>query len=332
MGTYNDVSSLSSTCNSCPQGYFSNTNALYCSGCGSNTNKYPTNPLPPSYHLYSSQGLQSTCRCFPGYIGNNCDIIGCDNNLPQGSLLSLLFNAVKEFTTLSANLASDPLTENYIYNGRVFLTYYLANELDFNGDNRIETYEAMAALKYRSVDAKGMSHLPVWNCRDDSVGCVSNTVDKSRVFKEALDCYLYSPKHTFDCSGIPIISNLHSSVPNSDQTSVCELSDQSWRPTSYQHALTNWSYTATAQSQIGQNGKVCIYTNGINLKQKPFNSDGIAKGIVSNFTDPNNNVNVTSYRRVYCIAILYNSGRYEYECSAGLFYVSSSFLVFLLIF
>ena len=149
-----------------------------------------------------------------------------------------------------------------------------------------------------------------------------NAVSKTRVYDEAVFCFLNSPKHFFDCSGVSIITSLQSSYPNSDDVSVCELSDQSWRPTTYQHPTTNWSYVSSARSQIGQNGSVCVYTNGVLIKGAPFNTDSIVSGLVSNFTDPNNNVNITSYRRVYCIAVLRNNGINSYECSAGLFYVS----------
>ena len=89
---------------------------------------------------------------------------------------------------------------------------------------------------------------------------------------------------------------------------------------------TNWTYTplptSTGQSTIGKNGRVCVYTNGYNIKGSPFNSEDMGKGIVHGFQDPNLNKDVISYRRIYCIAVTLNDGSYSYECTNGLFHVS----------
>ena len=88
----------------------------------------------------------------------------------------------------------------------------------------------------------------------------------ARVHSDALDCFLNtygnSSKHLFDCSGVSIIKNLKSQLPISDDNSVCELTDQSWRPVSYHKPYTNWTYTTNGKSAIGSNGKVCVYSNG----------------------------------------------------------------------
>ena len=323
IGQFNpQATTLSTTCSVCPSGYFSSQGSPSCTACGSNQNSFPGNPLPSRYHWTSFNGIQSSCECAPGYIGSNCEIKACADFLPEGSLMSLLINAVTEFDDLSTALASNPINQDYISNGESFLVDFLNNEVDFNGDNIIELQEVMYALQYRSVQANGLSNMHVWNCRHNSTGCSPTAVSKTRIYNEAVYCFLNSAKHLFDCSGVSIISSLKSTYPNSDDVSVCELSDQSWRPVTYQHPVTNWTYISSAHAQIGMNGSVCVYTNGINIKGPPFSTDSIASGIVSNFTDPNNNPNVTSYRRVYCVAVLLNNGLYSYECSSGLFYVS----------
>ena len=262
-------------------------------------------------------------------IGSNCITPSplCSKYLPGGSLMSLLINAESTFKQLSVALANDPLNQDKFNDGRMFLNSFLNTEVDLNGDGHIVTQEVMAALKFRSVDAKGLSlNFNVWNCQQDFTGCASNSVDKSRIYNDALNCYLSSGKHLFDCSGVSIINNLGSEFPKSDNNAFCQKSDQTWYPSTYHKPYTNWTYTpaptSSGQSSIGANGNVCIYSNGYNIDGAPFNSVDIGRGKSSGFQDPNRNVNVTSYRRVYCIAVLLNDGTYSYECSQGLFHVS----------
>ena len=262
-------------------------------------------------------------------IGANCITPSalCSKYLPSGSLMSLLINAESTFKQLSLALANDPLNEDKFNDGSLFLNSFLNTEVDLNGDGKIVTQEVMAALKFRNVDAKGLSlNFNVWNCQQDFTDCASNSVDKTRIYNDALKCFLNSGKHLFDCSGVSIISNLRSEFPKSDDNAYCQKFDQTWYPNTYHKPYTNWTYTpaptSTGQSSIGANGKVCIYSNGYNIDGAPFNSVDIGRGKVSGFQDPNRNVNVTSYRRVYCIAVLFNDGTYSYECSQGLFHVS----------
>ena len=252
----------------------------------------------------------------------------CTAYLTGASLMSLLFQAQSNFLQLSQAFTSNPLNQDYINNGASYLTSFLNTEVDFNGDGIITTQEAMQALNYRSVNATGLStNFAVWNCLNNFNGCNSTAVYKTRMYNDSFNCFLNSPKHYFDCSGVSIINNLQSQFPLSDDNTVCESSDQSWRPNSYQKPFTNWTYTPsstpTGQSNIGSNGKVCVYTNGYNIQGDPFNTDSIAEGIESGFQDPNNN-GITSYRRIYCIAVTLNNGAYSYECTMGLFHVSNN--------
>ena len=323
IGTYSLNSSFSSSCSSCPSGYFTtSTGSSKCTACGSNSNYFPTKPLPSNYHSVSYNGISSTCSCAPGFMGSNCEVKDCAHLLPLGSSVSILFNAITGFDTLSSLLSSSPLNQDYINDGKRYLSSFLTNQVDINGDNIIEKSEVLNALFFRSVTANGLQNMTVWNCGHYVDGCNANMINRTRLYNEALHCFLHSSKHKFDCSGVSMISSLNSSFPNSNNLSICESYDQSWRPVTYTHPLTKWTYTPSAVSQIGANGKVCVYSNGINIQGYPFNTDSIARGIVSNFTDPNSNPNVTSYRRVYCIAVLLNYGNYSYECSVGLFYVS----------
>ena len=258
----------------------------------------------------------------------------CSPYLPEASLMSLLIYAEPTFLQMSKALTSDPLSQDYFNNGKSYLESFLNTEVDFNGDSIITTKEVFAALNYRSVSATGLgTNFVVWNCKNDFNGCNSSSVNKARIYDDAIHCFLNSPKHLFDCSGVSIIVNLQSQFPQSDDNAVCQLSDQSWRTSSYQKPHTSWAYdppsTVSGQSSIGFNGKVCIYTNGYNIAGSPFNTNEISEGIVSEFIDPNNNGNVTSYRRIYCIAVTLNSGSYSYECSIGLFHVSKLFCLIL---
>ena len=54
----------------------------------------------------------------------------------------------------------------------------------------------------------------------------------------------------------------------------------------------------------------------------------MGKGIINYFQDPNENLNVTSYRRIYCIAVTLNNGDYSYECTTGLFHVSNTYNIY----
>ena len=192
----------------------------------------------------------------------------CPTYLPGASLMSLLIYAEPKFLQLSINLANDPLNQDLINTGKSFLLSFLTTEVDFNGDQMVTTQEVIDALKFRSVEAIGLSsNMNVWNCRSDSNGCNGTYVNKTRINKDALNCYTYSPKHRFDCSGVSIIKNLYSDFPKSDDNKYCQKSDQAWYPTKYHKPYTNWTYTPsstpTGQSNIGTHGKVCIYSNGL---------------------------------------------------------------------
>ena len=162
----------------------------------------------------------------------------------------------------------------------------------------------------------------VWTCQQVSTDCTDDLVDIAIIYNDALKCFLNSPKHLFDCSGVTIINDLKSEFPKSDDNSACIRSDQSWYPNTYHRPFTNWTYASTAQNIIGKNGRVCVYSNGYNIAGAPFNTIDIANGRVSGFQDPNKNENVTSYRRIYCIYVILNSGSSSYECTQGLFHVS----------
>jgi len=281
------------------------------------------NTLPSSYQITSQNGDINTCGCRPGYIGDRCNVPDCDSTLPQGSLVSLLIQAEPKFGQLSIYLHNNPSNQDYINAGNVFLSTFPTTDVDFNGNGLIESSEVLDTLQYRSVYAIGLNLLNVWNCKTDLSDCSATSVSKDRLFKDLISCFTNSTYHKFDCSGLSIISNLTTTTSQSDNIEYCKLSDRSWRPNSYVKPVTSWAFTPSGKSRLGSpNGKLCIYSNGILIKGAPFNTNRIAQGDTTNFTDPNNNGNVTSFRRVYCIAALLADRSYSYECSSGLFYVS----------
>jgi hypothetical protein len=320
------VEAFAPSCQSCTSGYYSSTGAAVCTACGTNSYNLPNNPLPSNYHVISARGLKSTCRCSPGYFGTNCQLSDCDTLLPAGSLLSLLINAEKTFMEISASLVADPLNQDIIAYGTSYLISFLKTDIDFNGNKVIDKQEVLDALQYRSVEAIGLENMDVWNCQDDVTGCFSNSVTTQRILNNTLSCFLNSLEHTFDCSGVSVIASLTTTFPKSDNIEVCKLSDQTWYPLTHGKPFTSWTFTSTGLAQLGVNGKVCVYSNGINIQGAPFNTIDIAEGTMTNFTDPNNNGNVTGYRRVYCIAVLLDNGSYGYTCSSGLFHVSYDFI------
>ena len=86
------------------------------------------------------------------------------------------------------------------------------------------------------------------------------------------------------------------------------------------------TYTSDGRTKMGSTGKVCVYSNGIHMDGYLFEDvGGIAQGNVSGFQDHNTNVNITSYRRIYCVSITLSDGTYSYECTQGFFIVSFFF-------
>jgi len=138
------------------------------------------------------------------------------------------------------------------------------------------------------------------------------------MFKEACSHYTNSMKHKFDGSGLSFISNLRSTFPNATWSdSRCKAYDVS-QPT-HQYVRTTWNFTSGARIQ-----QVCGYIKGFISPQ--FQTTAILQGNQTYFTDTSFLSSTISYKRVYCVFVFYvfqGQSLQGFECSVGLFYVSS---------
>jgi hypothetical protein len=187
--------------------------------------------------------------------------------------------------------------------------------IDVTGDGIITTEEMLKYLYSRSIYSIGMETFPLWYAPDKTPRRIYGVME---MYNEAYELYQTSPKHKFDGSGLTFISNLVSTFPNASwDNSKCNTYDVSLP--NHKFVETSWNFTKGSGID-----KVCGYING-NLSSK-FSTDDILYGKQTNFTDITLLSTTANYKRVYCVYVYYtNKGESVdgFECSVGLFYVSS---------
>jgi hypothetical protein len=286
-----------SECKSIPVGYYLINNNTTLKYCGTN-NK--------TQHWIGGGYNKKTCRCAPDWTGDQCAIPTCPEELPSFSLGTLLFNS--DSTLLQARNLDIFNTLRYLYN-------LLSVSIDVTGDGIITKEEMLKYLYSRSIYSIGMETFPLWYAPDKTPRSIYGVMD---MYNEAHGLYQTSPKKKFDGSGLTFISNLASTFPNASwDNSKCNTYDVS-RP-NHKFVQTSWNFTKGSGI-----AKVCGYING-NLSSK-FSTDEILYGRQTTFTDTTLLSTTANYKRVYCVFVFYTyqgESRDGFECSVGLFYVSS---------
>ena len=218
--------------------------------------------------------------------------------------------------------------------GEFKIKQFLHTEVDFDGNGIITFTEVTQALDYRHVDINFLPNLPVWCKYDISAAkytdCLppydashelQSSVDLEIVLSQAINCFINTPKHNFDCSAVNILEKIETGIPIFDDNDSCKPSDKSWNPTNYAIFATTWSFDTSTYYQ-SMNAIMCVYVNGYFIDKAPFNTADIFKGTVKTFIDPDN-TGISGYRRVYCMAVYFAQGNAaQYECSSSYFHVS----------
>ena len=275
--------------------------------------------------------LRYQCTCKVGFSGSNCEFNRCSNNLHAFSLGALLFNSDYHLRQYSLNFNASNIDQ--MKSVSYYLKTLLVTSVDINGDGNITVAEMVTALKYRSVWSAGASNLFLW-CRSASESppyCYQDLnptmIETYTIYKDCMTNFLTSPKHTFDGSGIPVVTSLSSTYPSASWSETqCKAYNSRWFPQTYQHVTTSWSWTGS--NALDSISRVCGYENGV------FNSEFVKSIVLSgsqtNFMDYTNVSSSNLFKRVYCISV--DRGQTtSYECSVGLFYVSlTSFTVIVL--
>lgn len=281
----------SSSCSTCPVGKYSSAGSIGCNSC-------------PIGSFYTPPG------------SSNC---GCSPSLQSSSLIALLFQSDSTLRTFSSTFSNDSL----IYDISQYLSDILTIELDINGDGTISRSEITAALQYRSITSISLALLPVWNNSVDSVLVTT-------VFSDAMFSFVNSGKHSFDGSGINYLRSISATFPNASwDPYLCAKYDSFLHRTNFSRTNVTWSYNQPQAKLFSVDGltQICGYVNG-RLVNKFASMLNLNDGLLTNFVDDGNDTDL-SFKRVYCLFVLYSDQRTQYECAVGLFYVrNATMLIF----
>jgi hypothetical protein len=308
------------TCTPIPRGYYlTSENVLQF--CGTET--------PATQHYIGGGYSPASCRCDKGWTGDHCEYPVCLPHLGEKdlSLCSLLFYSDQTLRAASQHFLSPSFS---LATTLRYLKTLLEVEVDISGNGYLTRDEVVAYLTSRSIYSKGMERvLPLWCPYPPSSSCLDEEVSVSQVLSDAMTFFETSPKHSFDGSGISFVANMSSTYPSpfwSEQQ--CKEHNKAYDPLAYEHVATSWNFTGLGlgDTQILQ---VCGYVNG--LLNAEFSSSAVLSGQRTSFVDLDDISSNVSYKRVYCISVLYqnqNEGdgaAYAFECSVGLFYVQHLF-------
>ena len=300
-------------CVTCSSGYFSTSGAVSCALCATMSSSYATNTLPTHW---VGGPLKSQCKCTVGWTGDNCEYNRCSKYTQGLSLGAMLFFSDPRIRQYSINFNSSNIEQMKAV--KSYVSTLLKTSVDINGDGNITVTEMTDALKYRSVWSSSMSNLPLW-CRSATcnIDKTSILIETKKLYNDAINNFLTSPKHTFDGSGIPIITSLSSTYPSPTWTDAqCRSCNPRWFPKTYQRVMTTWNWISDSAKATAT--RVCGYSNG--LFNPAFVTTSVLSGTQTSFRD---NVDVSEnnlFKRVYCISVDY-SEQTDYECAVGLFYV-----------
>lgn len=282
---------------------------------------------PTKYHFESVDG--TVCRCVDGYIGERCDSLICPAMVPRLSLLSILFASDDRLRYATLTFSRNPGSNDAVSR---YLSDLLSLVADENGDKSLSVDEVSRALKYRNV-ALNSSAYHVWCTNDNDVplihACV-NDVELTVVFDYAMNCFLSSPNHNFDCSGIPFVKSLNASYPEPDWSNEQCASINTYSGADDDNEAENivvWEYVSDFDPAKNVS-LMCGYTNGVLeefYSEETGTSDHLG-GLTTNFVD--DMLSTSQYKRVNCVFVRYVDGsgleKAAYQCSLGLLAVSLS--------
>lgn len=310
-------------CISCPDGYYS-ISGYDCQWCGAMDN--PLLAVDKKYRWVGGPTKQQ-CHCVPGYSrSSNCATNECGTNvdIPGMSLGSLLMNSDIQLRTYSATIgtfAGKPTTQDqfdrlnaaygYLYN-------LLAIDVDVNGDSNITRSEMTDALRFREVSIANSDSIPVW-CKIATTGnCLNKDVVQVKdIYSDALNNFKDSLKHTFDGSGVDVLSQFTATYPSSSWSKdTCQLFDQSLPP--YKPLSVNWTLSQPQSTSILL---VCAYD--MSTGSPIFSKDQFTYPAQESFTDLSPISTISSFKRMYCVRVVTDQSE-SVECIPGLTYVSYS--------
>jgi hypothetical protein len=321
VGAINDT-----VCEPCTEGFYSaGVGAPVCSSCS------PTGcTTEQGCHWTSDAATFESCSCFGDWVGSDCEVLSCSDVLSGISMASLLFHAdfVLRRYSDTFNITAEQPKDAYVY-----LRDLVNVQIDVNGDGVVTREELLNLLFVRSVRSANMSiALPLWceNADVPSSNCAWDGIFAIDLLDQAYINFMTSSEHTFDGSGTFAVSNMASTYPNPDWSDEeCASYDSFQTPNEYNRVTTSWDLDILADYTLKQ---VCGFVNG--LASAEFTTTELLSGTATSFTDF---VPVSAdygFKRVYCLALQYcrndlcESGQIltKYECSVGLFFVSSECL------
>lgn len=330
----------STICKTCPSGYYS-INGSDCQWCGAqydHTLKFNNK----TYH-WTGGPTKQQCYCEKGYtMSSLCTVKECGKafDIPSLSLGSLLLNSdmqLRIFTASLGNIAELPsplvtLNQHDQLNSAYDYLYKLISVgLDINGDGNITRAEIESALNVRSVSVANASFFPVWCIRPVAGSlCYQLEVEVKQMYNDALSNFKNSSKHYFDGSGVPVIVDLESSYPTPAwSVATCKSFDQSISPDDYKPVNTSWTFQSRYDLSVES---FCAYD--ISTGEVKLSSDSPHNGYENTsafFLDHSRVYEINSYKRIYCIKVIYlqkssNIISTGVECTVGLLFVSFAHL------
>ena len=345
-GTYS-TNSGSSSCTPCPKGTYNpntgSTSEGYCMACppGTANGNYggsslsscvpcaagyysPSSgtiicPACPVGHFSPSPGLTSctVCPAVAYYTPAGSSACHCNPVQTSVNLCSILFQSDITLNSYTASYTN----KTDVYGVSQYLLSILKIEVDINGDGIITRTEITAALGYRSIQSSVLASIPVWNNVN-----YTDSVPVTDLFNDAITLFTTSPKHTFDGSGADDLLSITSTYPNTNWNSdLCYQYDSFLNP-NYSPVSVTWQYSQPYSNIVaGGLAQVCGYVNGrlINDFDVSYNlNDGYQTNLLDNGPDTD-----LSFKRVYCLVTWHNDFTTQYQCSLGLFYVSTQYRI-----
>lgn len=350
-----------STCHACPAGKYASSNHTscitcadgtisakqgdsqgYCTKCGpgkySVSNHSICQLCPPGSKCATSDICQGQCKlCEENTF---CSGYGCTTCSSCASITSMktsigsygcacpddmLYTTVSLFSILiQSDLTLRSFTQDNGTSSEYDIHYYITEmlnvELDENGDGYISREETILAMKYRSLTSTVITSkstlLPLWRYKST---LIYDLVSISELYKNMRTNYQGGTK-SFDGSGIDIVTSISTDYPNSSWTSAhCNQYDAYNNP-NYAAVQVNWAYSQSVSDLKNSEGlnQVCAYVNGQLAQQ--YSQHGSQDLSITNFIGDQIS-NDLSYKRVYCIVVMYLNRPNQYACTVGLYYV-----------
>ena len=331
-GKYSNSGATS--CKFCPSGYYS-AGGSDCQWCGAQYDH--SLKFNKTYH-WTGGPTKQQCHCEPGYtMSSNCVVKECGNtfDIPALSLGSFLLNSdmqLRIFSSSLGNIAGLPSSlvsqnQHDQLNGAYDYLYKLISVgLDINGDGNITRLEMESALSVRSVSIANVEKFPVW-CKSPVAGslCYQLAVEVKQMYNDAFNNFKNSSGHYFDGSGVPAIVNLVSTYPTPAwSAATCQSYDQSASPDTFKPVNTSWTFQSRYDTSVKS---FCAYD--ISTGDVKKSSDSLHNGYENKtayFLDQPKLSDINSYKRIYCVQVVYfqkssSTTATGVECTVGLSFV-----------